>query len=170
MLRFGNSSTGHLVRPTGLSAALSAFTHDLLVNARLARVVPQHSGQRIAGARLDGGNYVEVGRALSCWHSFSFVCAAGGWPHSNFTVSLLRPHRIGVNGTKTVLWHEAQHDRHGWIVTEVLLLRDQQFRERELPIRHAKRPVPHRINVRDDLERGQPGARRCPVNGTAWFA
>jgi hypothetical protein len=53
------------VCPTSLSAALSAFTHEPRVSARLAPVTPQHGVQRVAGACLDRGNYVEVRRALS---------------------------------------------------------------------------------------------------------
>jgi len=101
------------------SAALSAFAHDLLVRVGLAMPASHHGGQRVACARLDRSDQIEVRRALSCWHSFFLrLCGQGvATPELNLTVTLLRPRRAGVNGTKTLLWHETQHrgfgrDRH----------------------------------------------------------
>jgi hypothetical protein len=70
MLWFQYSSTGRPVCPSALLTALSAFTHEPRVSARLARLASQHGVQRVAGARLNRGDYIGVGRALAYWHSF----------------------------------------------------------------------------------------------------
>ena len=82
------------------STALNTPTHEPRGGVQPAWPAFQHSLQCVAGARLNRGDYVEIGRALSCRHSFSPSSVRRVGHSWNFTATVLRVRRDAVNGAK----------------------------------------------------------------------